>query len=80
MSGMESPKRFLPRVGSKATDLDIAGQKLLDEIAFHPKGWEESVAGGAFKGGTLIIMPNGWGAVFDRSGIFQYFGKFRYPS
>ncbi|MGW4115107.1 RHS repeat-associated core domain-containing protein [Actinosynnema sp. NPDC004786] len=74
-----SSKRFLPRVGGRKDDLDLAGQKLLDEITLHPRGVEEVVTGGIFPGGTRIIMPNGWGAVFDVDGNFQFFGSFRYP-
>jgi RHS repeat-associated protein len=77
--GQDSPKRFLPRVGSNKADLDRAGQMLLDDIAFHPRGVEEIVTGGGFGGGTRIIRPDGVGAVFDSGGAFQYFGNFRYP-
>ncbi|QLQ37610.1 DNRLRE domain-containing protein [Micromonospora robiginosa] len=77
--GQVSPKRFLPRVGSKKADLDQAGQMLLDDITFHPRGVEEPVTGGGFNGGTRIVRPDGVGAVFDQGGAFQYFGNFRYP-
>ncbi|WP_330186416.1 LamG-like jellyroll fold domain-containing protein [Dactylosporangium sp. AC04546] len=79
MPGQVSSKRFLPRVGGNTDDLDRAGQMLLDDIAFHPRGIEETVTGGAFAGGTRIIRPDGVGAVFDTGGAFKYFGSFRYP-
>ncbi|MGY0235398.1 polymorphic toxin-type HINT domain-containing protein [Longispora urticae] len=73
-----NPKRFLPRVGDRTRDLDLAGQKLLDEIALHPKGVAERITGGAQNGGTRIVIPDGTGAVFDAQGNFKYFGKFDY--
>jgi hypothetical protein len=51
---------------------------LLDDITFHPQGIAEPVTGGAFKGGTRIVRPDGVGAVFDADNVFRYFGSFRY--
>ncbi|WP_212995918.1 DNRLRE domain-containing protein [Winogradskya consettensis] len=70
--------RFLPTVkGPK--NLETAGQKLLDDITFHPQGLEDVPSGGQHAGtGTRIIRPDGVGAVFDSGGQFSYFGKFRY--
>ena len=78
MQGQDSPKRFLPRVGGNAADLDSAGQKLLDDITFHPQGFAEPVTGGAFVGGARIVRPDGVGAVFTSNNTFAYFGKFKY--
>jgi hypothetical protein len=58
--------------------METAGQKLLDDIALHPRGVEEPNPAGNFPGGTRIVRPDGAGAIFDSAGEFQYFGEFQY--
>ncbi|MDF2254446.1 DUF6531 domain-containing protein [Streptantibioticus ferralitis] len=69
----------LPVVPGK--QLDSTGQGLLDDILNSPDTVQVSVTSGNFAGGTRYIMPDpaggrGFGATFDASGNFQYFGRY----
>ncbi|ASU85399.1 hypothetical protein CDO52_23690 [Nocardiopsis gilva YIM 90087] len=69
----------LPKVSGK--EFDSAGQSLLDDILTHPSSAVSPVTSGGFRGGTRHIMPDsaggrGFGATFDSSGLFQYFGRY----
>lgn len=61
--------------------LDSTGQNLLDDILTNPNTTQVPVNAGNFAGGTRYIMPDaaggrGFGATFDSSGDFQYFGRY----
>ncbi|MEU6662245.1 DUF6531 domain-containing protein [Streptomyces sp. NPDC046821] len=61
--------------------LDSSGQDLLDDILTNPNATQVPVNSGNFAGGTRYIMPDpaggrGFGATFDSSGNFQYFGRY----
>ncbi|MGW5017464.1 hypothetical protein [Streptomyces cacaoi] len=69
----------LPKVPGK--QLDSVAQDLLDDILTNPRTVQHPVTSGNFIGGTRYIMPNpsggrGFGATFDSSGEFQYFGRY----
>jgi hypothetical protein len=82
-AGLEYDKHMkrgqLPTVPGNPASVNAAGQDLLDDILTHPRGVVQPVTGGNFKGGTLIVRPDGTGAIFDSNGTFQYFGQFSYP-
>lgn len=69
----------LPKV--PGSDLDSAGQNLLDDILTDPFSDIQSVTAGGFPGGTRVIsnriINNQFvGAVFDANGALRYFGLF----
>jgi hypothetical protein len=66
----------LPVVPGK--DLDSAGQDLLDGILMAPDTKQFPIKGGNFKDGQYFVRPDGVGAAFDKDGVFQYFGRFKY--
>lgn len=73
-----SPARL--RALSSSSDRAV-GQDLLDDILTNPRTVQHPVTSGNFIGGTRYIMPNpsggrGFGATFDSSGEFQYFGRY----
>ena len=80
MPKVKSDKRFLPHIGGNKENLKKAGRELLEDIVNNPASKSEPMTGGGFRdGGTVVIRPDGAGAVFDKADEFQYFGKFRYP-
>jgi hypothetical protein len=67
--------------GVSGSNLDSAGQGLLDETLSDPNADYQPVTGGGFAGGYRIIgnsVVNGRfvGATFDPNGVFQYFGVY----
>ena len=48
-------------------------QGVLDELL--TTGVRQPVVAGNFKGGYRIVAPDGRFAVYDKSGVFQYFGE-----
>lgn len=52
------------------------GQEQLDDILTYPGTRIEDITKGNFAGGKYYIAPDGRGAAFDSSGVFQYFGVF----
>jgi len=69
----------LPGVGG--TELDSAGQDLLDDILTDPYADYQPVTSGGFAGGyriigNSIINDKFVGATYDSSGVFQYFGVY----
>jgi hypothetical protein len=52
------------------------GQEQLDDILTYPGTRIEDITKGNFVGGKYFIAPDGRGAAFDSSGVFQYFGVF----
>ncbi len=66
---------FPVAVGAPGT-ISRVGQQQLDDILTDPGTVIRDIAGGNFKGGKYYIAPDGRGAAFDSSGVFQYFGVF----
>ncbi|HMK97648.1 MAG TPA: hypothetical protein VK425_08900, partial [Acidimicrobiales bacterium] len=64
--------------GGPAT-INEAGQNALEEILTNPGTRQGVMRGGKFAGGAIFIAPDGVGAVFSKSGEFEYFGRFPYP-
>jgi hypothetical protein len=53
------------------------GQEQLDDILTAPGTRTEPITKGNFAGGRYYIAPDGRGAAFDPSGVFQYFGVYK---
>jgi len=52
------------------------GQTQLDDVLTFPGTRVSNIQMGNFAGGRYYIAPDGRGAAFDSSGVFQYFGVF----
>jgi len=64
---------FGPTSGGPSA-INEAGQNALDDILTDPGTVRSVMPGGNFAGAPVFISPSGVGAVFDGSGVFQYFG------
>ena len=53
--------------------INATAQGVLDDIL--TTGVRQPMIGGNFAGGYKVIAPNGRFAVYDKSGVFQYFGE-----
>jgi hypothetical protein len=58
------------------TQLDDAGQALLDGIVRNSASRKERITSGNFKGGARYVRPDGRGATYDSAGQFWYFGVY----
>lgn len=67
--------RFPVPAGSPSM-ISRVGQQQLDDILTSRGTRIEDITKGNFAGGRYYIAPDGRGAAFDSSGVFQYFGVF----
>ena len=58
----------------KGSQLNEAGQQLLDDIITDPNSRLSNVTKGNQKGGIRVVRPDGTGATFGPNGDLGYFG------
>ena len=64
-----------PQATGHTANKSAIGRDVLDDILMTPGARVEHVTSGNFKGGVSHVTPDGRGATFDATGLFQYFGE-----
>jgi hypothetical protein len=66
---------MFPKLSGNVATKNATGQNILDDILTTPGTTRSLITGGNFKGGTRFTAPDGRQAIFDKNGVFQYFGE-----
>jgi hypothetical protein len=73
--GQRSTSSKFPKLSGDVKEKNATGQRILNEIVNDPCTTRSLVTGGNFKGGTRFTASDGRQAIFDKNGVFQYFGE-----
>ena len=74
-AGQRATSSKFPKLSGNTAAKNATGQRILDDILTDPGTTRSLVTGGHFKGGTRFTAADGRQAVFDKNGVFWYFGE-----
>ncbi len=74
-AGQRTTSSKFPKLSGNTAAKNATGQRILDDILTDPGTTRSLVTGGHFKGGTRFTASDGRQAVFDKNGVFWYFGE-----
>jgi Pretoxin HINT domain len=72
-AGQRGAGSAFPLLSGNPAAINATAQGVLDDIL--TTGVRQSMTGGRFAGGYKVVAPDGRFAVYDNSGVFQYFGE-----